>query len=496
MASSLGKRKEREETAASSQDHGSTLFVSNLPYTATSTDLQTLFSDIAPVRSAFVVLEQGTGVSKGVGYVSFAIKEDAESAFESKDALVLDGRKLRLQWADTKPKDGEVVKREPKARPPPRPSHPRPAHDPNAIRTLMISGLPTNIDSGTLWKKIRKYNGAESVEWPAKAEGGEEDPSKATVLFKNSASAQEAVNRLHAHVYKGALLSVTLKKRLDSLSKPAKPGKTPKATPSDPTADPSPSSVPTEQLKTVTAPTRASRLIVRNLPFQITEQDLRALFLPYGPIHSIHIPTGEGNKAKGFAFVWMLSKKDAEQALEGCNGKAVRAGMAQGLVGDKQKRKKARREERKRLLLAKAEATKAEDGDEVAEGEGEEDEEKLLAAEERIIAVDWALSKEKWQEEQAKMDVDEPEAEAENADGSSSGSGSDSDEEDEDENLGVHEDDSDSDSTPSDEDDEDAMEVIADEEKVKPQLPPPETGTTLFVRNVPFAATEDELRTL
>lgn len=78
--------------------------MSNLPYTATSTDLQTLFSDIAPVRSAFVVLEQGTGVSKGVGYVSFAIKEDAQSAFDSTttEPLVLDGRKLRLQWADTK----------------------------------------------------------------------------------------------------------------------------------------------------------------------------------------------------------------------------------------------------------------------------------------------------------------------------------------------------------------------------------------------------------
>jgi nucleolar protein 4 len=82
----------------------STLFVSNLPYTATSTDLQTLFSDIAPVRSAFVVLEHGTGLSKGVGYVSFAIKEDAECAFTtiSNNGIVLDSRKLRVQWADTK----------------------------------------------------------------------------------------------------------------------------------------------------------------------------------------------------------------------------------------------------------------------------------------------------------------------------------------------------------------------------------------------------------
>ena len=82
----------------------STLFVSNLPYTATSTDLNTLFSDLAPVRSAFVVLEPGSGVSKGVGYVSFAIREDAQLAFDkiAQEGLSLDGRQLRAQWADSK----------------------------------------------------------------------------------------------------------------------------------------------------------------------------------------------------------------------------------------------------------------------------------------------------------------------------------------------------------------------------------------------------------
>lgn len=78
--------------------------MSNLPYTATSTDLNTLFSDIAPVRSAFVVLEHGTGASKGVGYVSFAIPEDAKAALDSisADGIALDGRKLRIEWAANK----------------------------------------------------------------------------------------------------------------------------------------------------------------------------------------------------------------------------------------------------------------------------------------------------------------------------------------------------------------------------------------------------------
>ena len=63
-----------------------------------------MFSDIAPVRSAFVVLEHGTGVSKGVGYVSFAIREDATTAIDkiSNEGITLDGRSLRVQWAGSK----------------------------------------------------------------------------------------------------------------------------------------------------------------------------------------------------------------------------------------------------------------------------------------------------------------------------------------------------------------------------------------------------------
>ena len=40
--------------------------------------------------------------------------------------------------------------------------------DPLAIRTVVISGLPENVDSKALWKKVRKLEGAEKVEWPVK----------------------------------------------------------------------------------------------------------------------------------------------------------------------------------------------------------------------------------------------------------------------------------------------------------------------------------------
>ena len=485
--------------------------MSNLPYTATSVDLQTLFSDIAPVRTAFVVTEHGTGVSKGVGYVSFAIKEDAQSAFDkiAKEGINLVGRSLRVQWADNKvcslrpydrasintlqPKErGEVTSAESNQKPPrpPHPSRPRLPLDPLAIRTIVVSGLPPSIDSKALWKKIRKYDGVEKLDWPIKASNGDEDPSTgmssvlfsqcsscntcilAYVLFATPSAASVAVSKLHAHVFKGCLLSVTLKKRLDTLSKPTltKPSEASSETPKPINAAPNP----------------ASRLIVRNLPFEATEQDLRAVFLPYGPIYSIHIPKaeqdgdGEGKKdrTKGFAFVWMLSRKDAENAIEGCNGIVVRAGTADSMVSDKQKKKKQRREEKKLKATTAGESV----GDEANE---------LIdnkRATERTIAVDWALSKDKWKEEKAKIEEVAEDVDMEDASSSEASTHSDHDSEDSDHEggLGMHEE--------NDGDDESSDEDM--EEPVKPTLPPPETGTTLFIRNVPFQATEDELRTL
>ncbi|KAK2463792.1 hypothetical protein APHAL10511_004190 [Amanita phalloides] len=267
----LGKRKEREEE----ERHGSTLFVSNLPYNTTSTDLQTLFSDIAPVRNAFVVCEFGTGVSKGVGYVSFAMREDAQLAFDkiNTEGLTLVGRKLRIQWAETKVKKDRSDtndQKKPSQKVQPQPRINRISQDPLAIRTVIISGLSPSIDSKSLWKKIRKYQGAEKIEWPVLGGDGVEDSSSAHALFSTPALALDAVNKLHAHVFKGSLLSVTLKKRLDILVS---------------------HKAPSANLRTT--PSHAHRLIIRNIPFSATAQDLRSIFLPYGPIHSINVPLKE-----------------------------------------------------------------------------------------------------------------------------------------------------------------------------------------------------------
>ncbi|CAE6530454.1 unnamed protein product, partial [Rhizoctonia solani] len=429
--------------------HGSTLFVSNLPYTATSTDVQTLFSDVAPVRSAFVVLDKETKASKGVAYVSFAIKEDASMALENEKPFELDGRILRLQWADKKgvPHHSEkVVTNKPKKAP-----QPKGPSDPEAIRTLIVKNLPDGTNSKVLWKKARKIPGASEVVYPVPGH----DEHTALVKFSTPAAASAAVSKLHNHVFKGSRLSATIKKRVDKLITGRKSG----------------------------APSHSSRLIIRNLPWHVTESDLHELFAPYGPIFSVTLPTSQSDESeskpgrrRGFAFVWMLSHADAERALKGVNGQTV---------GAQKKRKKKTKREREEAARAKAAARLRElkgeepEVNEISEEE-QEGEQNEPSKEGRVVAVDWALSKSKWEEaitqrqdeEAMEVDVQEEEEEEEEEAGSEVGS---------------------SEEEASDEEKDEESEEDAHE---RPKLPDTDVGTTLFVRNVPFEATEDDLRTL
>lgn len=84
--------------------HSTTIFISSLPYAATTTDLLTHFSYIGPVRHGFVATDKESGKSKGVGYVTYSLREDAERAVAELDGGELGGkgRKIRIAWADEK----------------------------------------------------------------------------------------------------------------------------------------------------------------------------------------------------------------------------------------------------------------------------------------------------------------------------------------------------------------------------------------------------------
>ncbi|KPV77078.1 uncharacterized protein RHOBADRAFT_52034 [Rhodotorula graminis WP1] len=578
-AAESSKPKDAKGADADPLAHQTTLYLTNLPPTLTSPQLQLIFSSYAPVRAAFVVSTGGgngpkaddpsfggssantislkagrdrTGkvASRGFGYVRFVLRADAEQCLaewgtkegiprsavrelELQDGLeglewdkVTGAGGIHMSWAKKKLRDGEkpegaaadwkekkdkkdkkdkVVKAaapveggdedEAQAEENWRPG----VWDHNAVRTVIVQGLPlpgeegsTEVDAdddkkdadegdeskmdvdagadgegegdaagavkkGKLidWKKAirqraKKVGDPEDVKFPVRLASGEQ---VALVVMYTPREAHALMTKMNNHVFRGVMVSAAIKSSWDLCQRQgrAKGG---------------------------------GRLLIRNLGFDVKVADLRAAFARFGPLHSITLPVDPAtSKGRGFAFVYFVSRGHAEKALAAVNGTRVYAGMAAERVateGGKEGKKKEVREKKK------AEKT--------ASGGGGGDKG-------RVVAVDWALSQEEWKKAQEgeKEGAEASGSEADEESGSGSDSGSSDDEEDEDSDMSPVPEDLDADSDMSPEPvgaaerrrAEHKDDGLSDEgEEDKPQQ---QKGTTLFVRNMSFEATEAEL---
>ncbi|OAG09952.1 RNA-binding domain-containing protein [Paraphaeosphaeria sporulosa] len=185
---------------------------------------------------------------------------------------------------------------------------------------------------------------------------------------------------------------------------------------------------------------QAPKLIVRNLPWSVkTPEQLQKLFLSYGKVHFTKLPKKPNGELRGFGFVALRGKKNAEKAMEDLNGKEV-------------------------------------DG--------------------RQIAVDWAVDKEAWQDLQKQLDDEEVRqkdgAKGDGEDDASSAEDSEEDKEDEDDDDNeaasddMDEDDSNTDYEDVSDGDEEGGIALEDP---KPRAP----DYTVFIRNLPFTADDDSL---
>ena len=77
------------------------IYVGNLPFTATDTDLRQLFAKHGEVSSASVVMDRESGRSRGFGFVEMDAA-NASSAIAALDGADLNGRSLRVNEAESK----------------------------------------------------------------------------------------------------------------------------------------------------------------------------------------------------------------------------------------------------------------------------------------------------------------------------------------------------------------------------------------------------------
>ena len=66
----------------------------------------------------------------------------------------------------------------------------------------------------------------------------------------------------------------------------------------------------------------STKLYIGNLPFDVTENDLRDMLAQHGPVNEINVIMDKATgRARGFAFATMNTEEAAKAAILGLNGK-------------------------------------------------------------------------------------------------------------------------------------------------------------------------------
>jgi len=314
------------ERQTEENDDVGTIFVRGLASSVDDEKLLNRFSDVGPVRSAFVVRTGAGGESKGFGFVKFAIESDAQVAIETLNGAPMDGKILGVfpaqRRSDSNKQDDshgtgksnrnnyltseERQKRrlqEKDAR------HGRLEERIGGFSTELLSNTKRRLCVLLLWDTPTKVSGSKSSlkQWLSKRDIDvkriknivlridKQDPMLAAVNispttaveFENDKIAKVAYHRLKlANIVVRRHAAVTFKHTLR----------------------------------------QRCRLIVRNLAWAVRENDLVTTFSKYGPIQETSVPTVHGNskRIRGFGFVQFIFYSDAMKAIQNCNGHNIK----------------------------------------------------------------------------------------------------------------------------------------------------------------------------
>ncbi|KAK0629853.1 hypothetical protein B0T17DRAFT_556081 [Bombardia bombarda] len=355
-------------------DTNRSLFVRSLPTNATAEALTEYFSQHYPVKHATVVLDPKSKISRGYGFVTFTDPDDAVEAKEKLNGKVLGGRKLRLDIAQPRQREGQKTKT------------------------------------------------------PGQAKLAEEKAKREEYLIESR---------------------------------------------------------------------KAPKLIIRNLPWSIkTSQQLEDLVKKYGKVRFADLPNDHG-KLSGFGFVTLRARKNAENAMAALNGTVVDGRtIAVDWAVDKetwgQQQGPAEPKEAKDSSAKKSsKSKKARDAEEVPEEEDDDDEddkdEKPLTEEEQDLANFFMNRNENLEDEDDLSEEDTEDEEDDKAEGDDGEGEVSDDDEDEDEEL-------EGEVEGEFEDDDSDSEGGADVETEAPKKKITDNSSTLFIRNLPYTATDESLK--
>ncbi|CAI9103761.1 OLC1v1002305C1 [Oldenlandia corymbosa var. corymbosa] len=339
----MGKKNKIKPAGGETQHSPSTVFVAGLPYSLTNTQLEEAFSEIGPIRRCFMVTKKGSTEHRGFGFVQFAAVEDADRAIEAKNGSMVGGRKIQVKHAThrapleqrrnkgnketqsnsvVEPEDEKVnlsseatkhegpvnaqltvVKESKEVHSTPKnsaetvhqsvPEDKPPSEKQRVAKTVIFGGLLNADMAKDVHQRASECGTVCSLKYPLPKEelehhglareGCQLDAS--SILFTSVRSARNAVASLHQKEIHGGLVWA-------------------------------------RQLGGEGSKTQKWKLIVRNLPFKATVSDIKNMFSEAAFVWDVIIPqNSEKGGSKGFAFVKLTSRQDAEKVIKDFNGK-------------------------------------------------------------------------------------------------------------------------------------------------------------------------------
>ncbi|XP_036591782.1 RNA-binding protein 28-like [Trichosurus vulpecula] len=190
---------------------GQTLFVGCLPASASSPQLERLFSQVGPVKQCFVVTEKGSKTCRGFGYVTFSMLEDAQRAL--KEVTTFEGCKINVTVAKRKIKNKtkEKEKKESSVTPQEQPEQePKPKSKKKKVADkkarLIIRNLSLKCLEDDLKTLFAQFGSVLEVNIPRKPDG--KVRGFTFVQFKNLLEAGKALKGTNMKEIKGRTVAV------------------------------------------------------------------------------------------------------------------------------------------------------------------------------------------------------------------------------------------------------------------------------------------------
>ncbi|XP_020884069.1 RNA-binding protein 28 isoform X2 [Arabidopsis lyrata subsp. lyrata] len=358
----MGKNKrERKDGEEKSPQSATTVCVSGLPYSITNAQLEEAFSEVGPVRRCYLITNKGSNEHRGFAFVTFALPEDVNRAIELKNGSTFGGRRITVKQATNRPslkerrtkavqgislpddsqaqsdKDTLIPETDEKV-PPPETKVEKPIERKKVEKPIESKKVEKPIERKQVEKPIERKGPTKlHVDLPDKETCSDKQRVARTVIFGGLANAEMA-EVVHSRVKEiGTVCSVRYPLPKEELQQNGltQDGCRAEASAVLFTSVKSACAVVAKlhqteikgnliwarQLGGEGSKAQKWKLIIRNLPFQAKPSDIKEVFSAVGFVWDVFIPKNfETGLPKGFAFVKFTCKKDAENAIQMFNG--------------------------------------------------------------------------------------------------------------------------------------------------------------------------------